>query len=508
MTGAQAQSHRRFLVMVFVGLISWLLLVGGSLGWNLHRQDQQLIAQAKRAAEVTLNKDVNFRRWIRSHGGVYVPVTEETPPNIWLSHVPHRDVKIGDRNFTLINSSYAIRQVMESTGQQQGVSSRVTSLQPLRPQNSADGWERQQLESFEKSLERGTHFELVSSHNGDRLLRGMRPFYIKEGCLACHGHQGYAVGDLRGAMSVRVDLGVFNRDEPSVVPVLVLGHLLIALAGLAGLAGLYRYGRAAQRAQQALIGFSAQLKRRVDEEVNARRNHEGLLIQQSKMATMGEMIGAIAHQWRQPLNALAITIQDLRDAYRHGELTGSYMDESVQRSMGQIGFMSRTIDDFRNFFRPEAQRRPFALQENIQEAVGLLSAQFRSHDITLSMTMPDTPLICQGFGNQLKQALLNILINAKDAIEERGVASGQVQIVLRRQDMRAQISICDNGGGIDPGFWDRIFEPYATTKSGEKGTGIGLYMARMIIEESFGGTLKGHNRGEGACFEIELGIEA
>ena len=496
--------YRRLQVMVLAALLLWLMVVGGSLGWNLYLQEQKLIAQAKRAAQVTLNKDVGFRQWVRSHGGVYVPVTEQTPPNPWLSHAPHRDVTIGSRPFTLINSSYATRQMMEQVGKAQGVSSRVTSLKPLRPQNAPDRWEEQALKRYAAHSKKEDYFELLGDSGERGLLRGMRPFYIEQGCLACHGHQGYAIGDLRGAMSVSVDLKAFGRDEPSMVPTLLAGHGAIALLGLVGLWGLFRYGRASLIDRQKLWQLSCDLERRVESEVAARRDQEALLIQQSKMAAMGEMIGAIAHQWRQPLNALGITIQDIQDAHQYGELDTPYLQRAVEHSMQQIAHMSHTIDDFRNFFRPDDAQEQFEVQAAVRHVLELLGAQFKRHNITVSTLLPDEPLRVQAAANPFKQALLNILTNAKDAIEERAVASGQVAITLSLKEHQAVLEICDNAGGLEPEAQKRLFEPYFTTKDHDHGTGIGLYMARMIIEDVMGGTLSAHNNKAGACFVIAL----
>ncbi|MEF3192555.1 MAG: PAS domain S-box protein [Campylobacterales bacterium] len=241
------------------------------------------------------------------------------------------------------------------------------------------------------------------------------------------------------------------------------------------------------------------------------RDQEQMLIQQSKMAAMGEMIGVIAHQWRQPLNTLGIYIQDLQDAYEFNELDKKYLDEMVRRSMEQILFMSRTIDDFRNFFRVDKSAESFKAIGAVRSVASLLGAQIKNHMIELSIEqdgLNDDELSVIGYPNEFKQVILNLINNAKDAIIERREREpsldGRIVVSLQRDEDRVIVLVCDNGGGIPPAIMDRIFEPYFTTKGEGKGTGIGLYMSKMIIEDNMGGKISAYNTDEGACFKIVL----
>ncbi len=245
------------------------------------------------------------------------------------------------------------------------------------------------------------------------------------------------------------------------------------------------------------------LQSRVSREKEKRREKEALLIQQSKMAAMGEMIGAIAHQWRQPLNAFSILVQDIPDALLAGELDEAYARDLCEKAMAQIAHMSHTIDDFRGFFRPDREARTFALQEAVEAIFDLIGAQLKSHGIAIKLQMPDEPVMVTGPLNQLKQALLNIVSNAQDAIDLSRKCDGAITVSLT-QGERATLRVCDNGGGIAPEVLDRLFEPYVTTKEAGKGTGIGLYMTRSIIQEQFKGEIHASSHEEGACFEVVL----
>ncbi|MBF0328663.1 MAG: PAS domain S-box protein [Nitrospirae bacterium] len=263
------------------------------------------------------------------------------------------------------------------------------------------------------------------------------------------------------------------------------------------------------------------LERRVQEEVEERRRNEHILIQQSKMAAMGEMIGAIAHQWRQPLNVLGLLVQSVDDLYAYGELDKKKITEVVSKSMQQIRFMSRTIDDFRNFFSPSKDKTEFELSLAVADVLTLVSAQLKEHNIEVKlngktfMNMRDSSacgeLMVTTYKNEFEQVLLNIINNAKDAILDRTTKmaddpsfNGVIEVALSRDHEKTIIQIADNGGGIPDKIINRIFEPYFTTKPEGKGTGIGLYMSKIITERNIGGKLYARNTGNGAEFTIEV----
>ncbi|MEF3191569.1 MAG: PAS domain-containing protein [Campylobacterales bacterium] len=232
---------------------------------------------------------------------------------------------------------------------------------------------------------------------------------------------------------------------------------------------------------------------------------ERMMIQQSKMAIMGEMIGAIAHQWRQPLNAIALTIQDIGDAYSYGELTKEYLDGRIGDVMKKIDYMSQTIDDFRNFFRPDKKIHPFGVKSATEDAIRLVAKQFASHGIEINVSGDE--VMVNGYPNEYKQVVLNLLTNARDAICDKLEESSdkrRIEVVVKSIEGAAIMTVRDYAGGIPEEIITKIFEPYFTTKPENKGTGIGLYMSRMIIEENMGGKLEVHNEADGACFTVTL----
>ncbi|MBF0566713.1 MAG: HAMP domain-containing histidine kinase [Nitrospirae bacterium] len=269
---------------------------------------------------------------------------------------------------------------------------------------------------------------------------------------------------------------------------------------------------------------------------------ETLLIQQSKVATMGEMLGIIAHQWKQPLNAISLISQDLQDAYDFGELDKLYIDASTDKIMQQIHHMSKTIDEFSAFLKPSKTKVIFDLRLSIAEVFSILSSQLKHHDISYKINCKIHNmkfgnhiefqncfeiLSCQakdiiGYPNEFKHVLINLINNAKDKIIESMVngilnrGEGEINVNIDKNHAtydgsdkdNLTLEIKDNGGGIADEIKDRIFEPYFTTKTDAKGSGIGLYMAKIIIEKYMGGKIYCDNVEDGAVFTIELSNDA
>lgn len=268
----------------------------------------------------------------------------------------------------------------------------------------------------------------------------------------------------------------------------------------------------AEIADNRLRHLNQTLVRQVEQETEKRLLQERLLIQQSRMAAMGEMIGVIAHQWRQPLNALAVMIQNIQEAYEFGELDQVFLEDMVHRSMQQIHAMSKTIDDFGNFQRSGIPRESFDAARAINDVLILLSGLFATHSIDVVFACkPDAehPATIMGCRNEFKQAIFNLLKNAYDAILERRDQGelnlrGKILIEVTGSAECVVIAVSDNGGGIPAEIVDRIFDPYFSTKDQGKGSGVGLYMSKLIIENSMKGCLYANNLQGGALFTVEL----
>lgn len=256
--------------------------------------------------------------------------------------------------------------------------------------------------------------------------------------------------------------------------------------------------------QQQLEELNTFLEQRVVEAVSDSRKKDQLLIQQGRQAAMGEMIGNIAHQWRQPLNTLALVVQELGMTYGRAEFSKESLDANVKKAMGLITHMSQTIDDFRYYFKPSTQKSLFNLKKVVAKTLSLVEPSMKTLGIKLEVVVTEDTEI-NGYANEYSQVLLNILLNSKDAFEGRSKGiKPTIRITISKENDKSVVTVADNAGGISEGVIDKVFDPYFTTKGPDKGTGIGLYMAKSIIEQHMDGRLTVRNRAQGAEFRIEV----
>lgn len=260
----------------------------------------------------------------------------------------------------------------------------------------------------------------------------------------------------------------------------------------------------ARKVEQELRVLNESLELRVQEELSKNRHKDLLLIRQSRLAAMGEMITNIAHQWRQPLNALAITIQDIKYAYDENELNEAYIGKTIKDSMKFINYMSHTIDDFRTFFKPDKQKERFSALGACELAVHVIADALKNSFIEFEVECEDKEMYLIGYPHEFSQVILNLLSNSKDALIEHRCVEPRIALKISKEGDNIQITVKDNGGGIKAEILDRAFDPYFTTKEQGKGMGLGLYMSKMIIEQHMNGKIYAYNDIDGACFVLEL----
>lgn len=244
------------------------------------------------------------------------------------------------------------------------------------------------------------------------------------------------------------------------------------------------------------------MEEKIEIALKERTEQTKLLVQQSRLASMGEMIGNIAHQWRQPLNALALLIQKVQLFSQRGKLTEALLEENVTKAIRIIENMSTTIDDFRDFFKPDKQKESFDFKTVMHDVMSLLEASFVENNIQVDIQIEQPKCEIYGFKNEFAQVIINLLNNSKDALREKNIQEGKISIVGKVYKGYTVLNISDNAGGIPDEIIDRIFEPYYTTKEEGKGTGIGLYMSKMIVEDNMNGQIQAHNTDEGVEFNM------
>jgi len=298
---------------------------------------------------------------------------------------------------------------------------------------------------------------------------------------------------------------VMERHEP------INYHLVWSIAGFMALLFLlvaYKNRRLDVLVRQRtteLETFNQRLQDEIEKAVEKNRKQEKLLMQQAKMAEIGSMLESIAHQWRQPLNILGLSMTRLNLSCALGGKGES--SKVIEIAEAQIEYMSQTIDDFRNFFKQDRSQIPVNINGLVNDVEALLGPLLIRKKISIEREI-DPAIEVLVYPNELKQVLINLVNNAREAIEQNRGAERLIRIRCTNDERYCTISIEDTGGGIPAAIIDKIFDPYFTTKFESQGTGIGLYMAKTIIEKHFLGKLSVYNTSMGACFEIRLNREA
>ena len=249
--------------------------------------------------------------------------------------------------------------------------------------------------------------------------------------------------------------------------------------------------------------LSNSLENRIEKEIQKNNEKTGYIIQQSRLAQMGEMISMIAHQWRQPLSSISAISGTLTLDIMMENYNDKFFKEKLD-SIGQLSqHLSKTIDDFRGFFKEDKKEEVSEVKNIIDDSIAIIGQALISKNINLSVEYIDNPKI-KSHLNELKQVVLNLLKNAEDILLEKNTTDAKIWINVSTQDSKACITIEDNAGGVPEDIIEKIFDPYFSTKKAKDGTGLGLYMSKTIVKEHCNGELSLENTQNGASFTIKI----
>lgn len=247
-----------------------------------------------------------------------------------------------------------------------------------------------------------------------------------------------------------------------------------------------------------LRSYNQKLKSKIKKEIENSRKKDIIVAQQSRLVALGEMIGNIAHQWRQPLSAISTATSGLQIKYEFGELKKEEFLELTHGIMHNTKFLSDTIEDFRTFFQKDKEQVTFSLSTLVFETYNIIKALYNTQHIEVFFDM-DEDITYKGYKSELSQVLLNLFNNSKDALVHVNDEDKMVYIKTYETKDAVFLEFHDNGGGVDEKYNEKIFDPYFTTKHQSNGTGIGLYMSKEIISKHFDGDILNQN----AVFKVE-----
>lgn len=457
-------------------MLSWTVVSAIFTSYTFHLVDQATQAQAHAKAQAAFNKDQSFRRWASMHGGVYVQQTDQTPPNIYLENVPERDIVTpSGKVLTLMNPAYMVRQLNDSFGLLFGVEGHITSLNPLRPENGPDEWERKALMSFEKGNTEA--YETVNEGKG-QFVRLMRPMKVTQDCLKCHAHQGYKVGDVRGGVSVRLPMAPMlpaNRAQKT------KSSIIIGLMWLAGLSMILFGSRLLHK----------NLKEREQMAENLRHaKREAEAANSAKTVFLANM----SHEIRTPLNGISGMLQ-LFQSTDLNEEQSEYANAAIESSKRLTNLLSNVLDlSMVDTGVLELRQEPVNLGDIFHHTKQLFNINARQSGLKLDfMVDPAIPKNVQADPIRLQQILTNLVGNAIKFTQAGSVTveAHRLSDIVAGQ-CRVFFSVADTGEGIPDAMLRKAFEPFTQADEGYnrtyQGAGLGLAICKRLVT-LFDGTL-------------------
>lgn len=453
----------------------WTFLLAGSLVWSLHREERYALQTAATFARANINKDISFRQWATSHGGVYVRSDNETPPNPYLQH-PARDVQTTTGvKLTLMNPAYIMRELQHNFGDEYGTRSRITSLNPLNPINSADAWQTKALKSF---VQGAKELQEVQNLNGVLYLRIMQPFIVESGCLTCHAGQGYQLGDVRGGIDSSVPLESYLAPGREHGSLLALSHGGIWVIGLLGLGFSYR--------REALLNAETEQATKVLKDYNAELERFNY---------------TLSHELRSPL----VTVKSFLEF-----LTQDLAAGDGERIAKDIGYMHTATDKMTQLLDQLVMISRIGRVDNppvsvtFSELVGDVLDRLAERIAEQGAQIEVDQCAIEFFGDRprLTEIWHHLLDNALTFRSEHPL---RIRIGVTLENNLPRFYVRDNGCGVDPRYHEKIFGLFDKLDAKNKGTGLGLALVKRIVELYNGAiTIESEGLGHGSCFRFTL----
>ena len=478
----------RINLKVIIGFFIVFYLIIASLFYNFYKQ--LVIDDAKQEVTSILNTTNALRSYIEN---VQKPVIYKLKEDGKL-YEDYFDPKI-------LSASYIARNIHIRYAQTKLAKNNIpykyklAATNPRNPKNKADKFETKILNQF-RSGELSEFSTILKEKKQEYFFTAIPIAKNKKSCMRCHSIPEVApkemvkiygstagfnekIGDIRAMISLKIPVSHIIQAH---IKDFFLSSFIVFIIFIIFYIFIY-------------IIYKKDLK--------LQEKNDKLLIHQNKLASMGEMIANIAHQWRQPLTQISSILINIDIHHERQKLTKEKLTTKIEEANEQISFMSNTIDDFRNFFSSGKEKQKYNIKDTIELSTHLLSASLNKNQIKLIVDI-QTNFILDGYSNEVTQALVNIINNAKDISGQRDIINPTIYIKTFTKDNKNIITIQDNAGGIEITPIEKIFEPYFSTKHPSVGTGIGLYMTKTIIEKNNNGKIDVKNLDDGAIFIIKF----
>jgi signal transduction histidine kinase len=515
---------RRFSLYLSLFIV-WTFLLLSTL-FFLHEIDNKKAKSANLLQQSILQEAgahfkniLDTRKWNASHDGIFVRDDGIIKPNPYLQD----NVLKTEDNQTLIkiNPAWMTRQISEIANKDNSYYYKITSLKPINPDNQADAFEKEALEFFEKNKDTEIYYSFSKNQKGKTEFDFMGSLKVAPKCMQCHEYQGYAVGDIRGGIRVSLPTNIYNQSlealekeawedkGKTMLFALIVGLLLSAymrksLLHTLEVEELNRDLEEKVRVRtQELYEINETLEERVQEEIQKNRLKEAAMLTQSRYAAMGEMISMLAHQWRQPIAVINMQISNILVDIELGSENIEEINNELVNISNETQKLSQIIASFSDLFDSGAEKRVLKPEDVLEDILSLMSASLEAYTIEVRKEYASDTMFTLASKN-LFQVYWNILGNALEMLHRKKIQEPFIEIKVYEDENAVITQISDNAGGIKEEAYEKIFEPYYSTNKNLNGKGLGLYIAKTLIEKELGGSISVKNSAVGADFFIRI----
>ena len=479
-------------IMLYAGLVISIIVfyvqIDKYTTKSIEFQKQILLKQA----QTHFYDQVNNRAWNAKYNGVYVKPSNGMKPNPYLEN----NTLVVDKNLTLIkiNPAWMTRQLSELS-KVEDFHFRITSLKPLNPNNKVTEFEKKALKYIEKTNSK-EFYEIDNNNN----FKYMGALITTKDCLKCHEKQGYKEGDVRGGISIELNTVEYFTILSSIKKhsLVIKSFIILFLITIAILI-------------HKQLKNNEILEKRIKDEIEKNTKIQDELFKAEKLASIAEVLGNLAHQWRQPLSVISTAASGIKLQKEFQNLSDEYLLNSCDLISDNVLHLSNTIDEFRDLITGDKALKVFNLKDNIKSFLSLVDDSIKSHHIKVVLDLKDTIKI-KSHPNELRQCLINIYNNSVDAIKDCSLDNRYFLIKAYIKDNKTVIEFSDTGNGISNNILSKVFEPYFTTKHQSQGKGLGLHMTYKLVTNVLGGEIEALNSNfdfkginyKGAMFRITL----
>ncbi|ADD69210.1 integral membrane sensor signal transduction histidine kinase [Denitrovibrio acetiphilus DSM 12809] len=491
-----------FYAPVFIFVLFMIFLITFELYHGKHNYN---VIMQSRADEI-INTVTTYREWAADVGMIYADA-EKIPPNPFLEWRSDRDVYTENLHLTMLNPSYMTRLVSNLLNEHSGFTLRMVGVDAMNHFNEPSEWELRGFDAFKSGL--GLYTDPENGALLQKSFRYMKPLFTTEACIPCHLKQGFQVGDLIGGISIEMPGGkvasiLLHNTVRNITVYTVISLILLVSVTLL---------------QNKIYSISSSQEENINnlnKEIKRRQLSEEALVQQTRIASQGELLSLVAHHWRQPLNVVSLTLDMIREEIEDVDPDNNYSFKNIDESLALIQDLSTSIDVFSKRFAKDDENSYFNSTNIIMETINIMEPLMVSMNIKLwlkcSTEDSDTDIclctkdmrdketcikddvLLEGSSNQFSQILLTLLKNSYEAIldhryKESEIRQGAVHISVFSTKTTFTMSVIDNGCGFTPEAASRAFEPYYTTKGYDYGRGTGLYFAKNLAHKFEDGDL-------------------